>query len=102
MRSSLVYIYFETMERKSKKVSTMVQSALRVVAHRVCNASAFLLDGCYAFIALIILFVGLFYQGILTEHLSRNPLTNSGVKLVKIDGLTEPLFKQFFSTGAES
>ena len=65
--------------------------ALRVPAHRIRNAPAFLLDGCYAFIALIILFLGLFYQRTLTEYLSRNLLTNSGVKLIKMDGLTEPL-----------
>ena len=65
--------------------------ALRVPAHRIRNAPAVLLDGCYAFIALIILFLGLFYQGTLTEYLSRNPLTNSGVKLIKMDGLTKPL-----------
>ena len=78
---------------------------LRVATQRVCNAPAFLLDGCYAFMAIIIVFVGLFYQGTLTEHPSRNLLTNSGVKLVKMDGLTEPLlytFKPFYSTGVES
>ena len=69
----------------------MTHVTLRVAAHRVYNAPAFLLDGCYAFIALIIRFLGLFYQGTLTEHLSKNPLTNSGVKLVKIDRLTKPL-----------
>ena len=46
-----------------------------------------LLHGCYAFIALIILFLGQFYQGTLTEHLSTNPLTNSGVKLIKMEDL---------------
>ena len=64
---------------------------LRVPAHWIRYAPTVLLDGCYAFIALIILFLGLFYQGTLTEYLSRNPLTNSGVKLIKIDGLTEPM-----------
>ena len=64
---------------------------IRVAAQRVCNTPAFLLDGCYAFISLIILFLGLFYQGTLTEHLLRNLFTNSGVKLVKMDRLTEPL-----------
>ena len=63
----------------------------RVPAHRIRNAPAVLLDGCYAFIALIVLFLGLFYQGTLTEYLSRNPLTNSEVKLIKMDGLMEPL-----------
>ena len=36
-------------------------TVLRVPAHRIRNAPAVLLDGCYAFIALIILFLGLFY-----------------------------------------
>ena len=68
-----------------------VSAPLRVPTHRIRNAPAVLLDGCYAFIALIIPFLGLFYQGTLTEYLSRNPFTNSGVKLIKMDGLTEPL-----------
>ena len=71
--------------------TSMKRKNLRVPAHRIRNAPAVLLDGCYAFIALIILFLGLFYQGTLTEYLSRNPLTNSGVKLIKMDGLMEPL-----------
>ena len=62
-------------------------------AHRIRNAPAVSLDGCYAFIALILL-LGLFYQGTLTEYLSRNPLTNSGIKLIKIDGLTDILRKE--------
>ena len=78
---------------------------LRVLTHGIHNAPAVLFDGGYAFIDHITPFLELFYQGTLTEYLSSNPLTNSGVKLIKMDGLAEPLvqtFKQFFSTGEES
>ena len=46
---------------------------LRVDTHRIRNAPKVLLDGCYAFIALIILFLGLFYQG----TLDRAPIEES-------------------------
>ena len=56
--------------------------------------------GCYAFIALIILLLGLFYLSTLTEHLSRNPLSNSRVKLIKMDSGVD--FQTVFCTSVES